>query len=116
MSEWPYKKNVCCIIFVFVSPGHTLNTFLFLLLLVYYLTLRASHHLCLAVCLPPPGPLPSPPQVVSSMYGICFKAGSTVLQQGALPEPEDCTYFLEEGVAEVVISGAGDQTTSVEDR
>lgn len=35
-------------------------------------------------------------------------AGATVLQQGALPKPDDCMYFLEQGEAEVVISGAID--------
>lgn len=49
------------------------------------------------------------PQVVGRMYGVCFPAGATVLQQGALPKPDDCMYFLEQGEAEVVISGAIDQ-------
>jgi len=48
-------------------------------------------------------------EVVGRMYGVCFPAGATVLQQGALPKPDDCMYFLEQGEAEVVISGAIDQ-------
>lgn len=43
------------------------------------------------------------------MYGVCFPAGAIVLQQGALPKPDDCMYFLQLGEAEVVISGAVDQ-------
>lgn len=43
------------------------------------------------------------------MYGCSFKAGSTVLQQGALPKPDDCMYYLQLGEAEVVISGAVDK-------
>ena len=50
------------------------------------------------------------------MYGISFKAGSTVVQQGALPEPEDCMYFLQLGEAEVVISGAVDSKSHGEAR
>lgn len=50
-------------------------------------------------------------QVVERMYGCCFKAGSVVLQQGALPKPDDCMYFLQLGEAEVVISGAVDQAS-----
>lgn len=46
--------------------------------------------------------------VVERMYGVCFKAGSVVLQQGALPKPDDCMYYLQLGEAEVVISGAVD--------
>jgi len=48
-------------------------------------------------------------EVVERMYGVCFPAGSIVLQQGALPKPDDCMYFLQLGEAEVVISGAVDQ-------
>jgi hypothetical protein len=45
-------------------------------------------------------------EVVERMHGVCFKAGSVVLQQAALPKPDDCMYFLQSGEAEVVISGA----------
>lgn len=48
-------------------------------------------------------------EVVERMYGVCFPAGAIVLQQGALPKPDDCMYFLQLGEAEVVISGAVDQ-------
>lgn len=48
-------------------------------------------------------------EVVERMYGVCFAAGSVVLQQAALPKPDDCMYFLQLGEAEVVISGAVDQ-------
>ncbi len=43
------------------------------------------------------------------MGSVHFPAGATVLQQGALPKPDDCMYYLEQGEAEVVISGAVDQ-------
>jgi cGMP-dependent protein kinase len=39
------------------------------------------------------------------MYGLTFPAGAVVLQQGALPGPDDCMYVLEKGDAEVVITG-----------
>lgn len=29
-------------------------------------------------------------EVVERMHGICFKAGSVLLQQGASPTPDDC--------------------------
>lgn len=44
------------------------------------------------------------------MYKVTFTAGSTVLQQGALPGVGDCMYFLAEGEAEVVITGAVDSS------
>jgi len=50
-------------------------------------------------------------EVVERMYGVCFQAGSVVLQQGALPKPDDCMYYLQLGEAEVVISGAVDQSS-----
>jgi CRP-like cAMP-binding protein len=42
------------------------------------------------------------------MYGMSYKAGSVVLQQGALPKPDDCMYYLQSGETDVVISGAVD--------
>lgn len=42
------------------------------------------------------------------MYGISFKSGAVVLQQGALPKQDDCMYYLQQGEAEVVISGGAD--------
>ncbi|KAJ9511424.1 hypothetical protein QJQ45_029916, partial [Haematococcus lacustris] len=53
-------------------------------------------------------------EVVDRMYGVCFRAGRTVLQQGAKPNPDDCMYFLESGEAEVVISGAVDQQSKAQ--
>lgn len=47
-------------------------------------------------------------ELVERMYGVCFKAGAIVLQQGALPKQEDCMYYLQQGEAEVVISGGVD--------
>ncbi|PNH08002.1 cAMP-dependent protein kinase regulatory subunit [Tetrabaena socialis] len=47
-------------------------------------------------------------EVVGRMYGISFKAGAIVLQQGALPKFDDCMYYLQQGEAEVVISGGAD--------
>ena len=44
------------------------------------------------------------------MHGVCFKAGSVVLQQNALPKHDDCMYYLQLGEAEVEISGAIDQS------
>lgn len=41
------------------------------------------------------------------MYSTAFGAGSVVLQQGAIPKPDDCMYFLESGEVDVVISGGG---------
>ncbi len=68
-------------------------------------------------CADRPGPHAPPSlsmttQVVERMYGVGFRAGSVVLQQGALPKPDDCMYFLELGEAEVVISGAVDAQSS----
>eukprot|EP00199_Chlamydomonas_sp_CCMP681_P000070 CAMPEP_0119102536 /NCGR_PEP_ID=MMETSP1180-20130426/1251_1 /TAXON_ID=3052 ORGANISM="Chlamydomonas cf sp, Strain CCMP681" /NCGR_SAMPLE_ID=MMETSP1180 /ASSEMBLY_ACC=CAM_ASM_000741 /LENGTH=1028 /DNA_ID=CAMNT_0007086843 /DNA_START=136 /DNA_END=3222 /DNA_ORIENTATION=+ len=51
-------------------------------------------------------------EVVERMHGCSFKAGSVVLQQAALPKPDDCMYFLQLGEAEVVISGAVDQQST----
>jgi CRP-like cAMP-binding protein len=45
------------------------------------------------------------------MYGISFRSGAVVLQQGALPKYDDCMYYLQSGEAEVVISGGADATT-----
>lgn len=45
------------------------------------------------------------------MYGIAFRAGAVVLQQGALPKVDDCMYYLQSGEAEVVISGGADAAT-----
>jgi CRP-like cAMP-binding protein len=50
---------------------------------------------------------PLAPQVVERMYSTTFGAGAVVLQQGAVPKPDDCMYFLEAGEVEVVISGGG---------
>ncbi|PNW86201.1 hypothetical protein CHLRE_02g076900v5 [Chlamydomonas reinhardtii] len=47
-------------------------------------------------------------EVVGRMYGISFKSGAVVLQQGALPKQDDCMYYLQQGEAEVVISGGAD--------
>ncbi|GLC48322.1 hypothetical protein PLESTB_000083500 [Pleodorina starrii] len=47
-------------------------------------------------------------EVVGRMYGISFRAGAVVLQQGALPKQDDCMYYLQSGEAEVVISGGAD--------
>ncbi|KAG1668133.1 hypothetical protein FOA52_003920 [Chlamydomonas sp. UWO 241] len=51
-------------------------------------------------------------EIVDRMYGVSFKAGSTVLQQGAYPKPDDCMYFLEVGEADVEISGAVERSNS----
>ncbi|GIL52865.1 hypothetical protein Vafri_8639 [Volvox africanus] len=50
-------------------------------------------------------------EVVGRMYGISFRAGAVVLQQGALPKQDDCMYYLQSGEAEVVISGGADAAT-----
>ena len=50
-------------------------------------------------------------EVVERMHGVCFKAGSVVLQQNALPKHDDCMYYLQLGEAEVEISGAVDQSS-----
>jgi CRP-like cAMP-binding protein len=42
------------------------------------------------------------------MYGICFRQGATVLEQGARPKDDDCMYFLQSGEADVVITGGAD--------
>jgi len=55
-------------------------------------------------------------KVVDCMYGIGFRAGSVVLQQGARPKPDDCMYFLQEGDADVSISGAVDQSAAITER
>ena len=41
------------------------------------------------------------------MFEVKFAAGSTVLQQGAMPMASDCMYLLADGSAEVVITGGG---------
>lgn len=48
--------------------------------------------------------------VVDRMSGMCFKAGSVLLRQGAAPKPDDCMYYLQVGEVDVVISGAVDQS------
>lgn len=54
-------------------------------------------------------------EVVDRMMGVSYKSGAVVLQQGALPKEDDCMYYLQTGVLEVVISGAVDQSSSKTD-
>lgn len=49
-------------------------------------------------------------KVVGRMFMMSFPADSEILQQGALPKDNDCMYYLHQGTAEVVISGAYDRT------
>lgn len=53
-----------------------------------------------------------PWQVVGRMFLVSFPANSEILQQGALPKDNDCMYYLHQGQAEVVISGAMDRSSS----
>ncbi|KAK9812821.1 hypothetical protein WJX72_004332 [[Myrmecia] bisecta] len=46
-------------------------------------------------------------QVVSRMFIIELEKGCVILEQGALPQKDDCLYFLEQGEVDVVISGGG---------
>ncbi|GAX83981.1 hypothetical protein CEUSTIGMA_g11406.t1 [Chlamydomonas eustigma] len=50
-------------------------------------------------------------EVVERMHGVCFKAGSVVLRQNAVPASSDCMYYLQLGEAEVQISGAVEQSS-----
>lgn len=48
------------------------------------------------------------------MYPVEFAAGESVLQQAALPKPDDCLYYLDEGEVDIIISGGADNVSSEE--
>ena len=55
-------------------------------------------------------------EVVCRMFPVKIMAGAIVLEQDALPNKDDCLYYLEEGEVDIVISGNADQKSNEEER